>query len=135
MDLDNEELEATVNRNENDKYIIHLTDEQYRKVIENAQKDIKEKYTELLNGLIDEYHKRVQEKIDLEQDIKILQDDLEDKRLVYIDTPEFQDSYIPKQKIKDKIEDLEKKMKYEQNERVLIHLQKQRKILKELLEE
>ncbi len=85
--------------------------------------------------LIDEYHKRVQEVIDLEQDIKILQDDFEDKRLVYIDTPEFQDSYIPKQKIKDKIEDLEKKMKYEQNEKALIHLHKQIKILKELLED
>ena len=55
--------------------------------------------------LIDEYHKKVQEVIDLEQDIKILQDDFEDKRLVYIDTPEFQDSYISKQKIKDKIEE------------------------------
>ena len=55
--------------------------------------------------LMDEYHKRVQEKIDLEQDIKVLKDDLEDKRLVYIDTPEFQDSYIPKQKLKDKIEE------------------------------
>ena len=51
--------------------------------------------------LMEEYHKKVQEVIDLEQDIKILQDDFEDKRLVYIDTPEFQDSYISKQKIKD----------------------------------
>ena len=51
--------------------------------------------------LMDEYHKKVQEVIDLEQDIKILQDDFEDKRLVYVDTPEFQDSYISKQKIKD----------------------------------
>ena len=55
--------------------------------------------------LMEEYHKKVQEVIDLEQDIKILQDDFEDKRLVYIDTPEFQDSYISKQKIKDKIEE------------------------------
>ena len=54
--------------------------------------------------LMDEYHKRVQEKIDLEQDIKVLKDDLEDKRIVYVDTPEFQDSYIPKQKIEEKLE-------------------------------
>lgn len=44
-------------------------------------------------------------------------------------------NFIPKQKIKDKIEDLEKKMKYEQNEKALIHLHKQIKILKELLED
>lgn len=99
--------------------------------IDFAQKDLEEKYNELM----DEYHKKVQEVINLEQDIKILQDDFEDKRLVYIDTPEFQDSYIPKQKIKDKIEDLEKKMGYEQNEKSLIHLHKQRKILNELLED
>lgn len=42
---------------------------------------------------------------------------------------------ILKQKVKDKIEELEKKMGYEQNEKSLIHLHKQRKILKELLEE
>lgn len=41
---------------------------------------------------------------------------------------------IPKQKIKDKIEELDRKIRYEQNERALIHLYKQRKILTELLE-
>ena len=44
-DLDNEEIEATRNlkvkgSNINQKYIIHLTDEEYRKVIDIAQKDI-----------------------------------------------------------------------------------------------
>ena len=42
--------------------------------------------------------------------------------------------YIPKQKIKSKIEKLEKKMKNENNEKVLIQLHKQRRILQELLE-
>lgn len=94
-------------------------------------KELEEKYNQLMN----EYHKRVQEIIDLEQDLKILQDDLEDKRIVYIDTPEFKDSYIAKEKIKDKIKKLEEKMKYENNEKILVYLHKQRKILRELLED
>ena len=101
---------------------------------DSANKEIA-KLKEQNKELMDEYHKRVQEVIDLEQDLKTLQDDLEDKRIVYIDTPEFQDSYISKQKIKNEIEDLEKEMGYEQNEKALIHLHKQRKILKELLED
>lgn len=73
--------------------------------IETVLNMLKEKEKEN-RELMEEYHKKVQEVIDLEQDIKILQDDFEDKRLVYIDTPEFQDSYIPKQKIKDKINEI-----------------------------
>lgn len=42
--------------------------------------------------------------------------------------------YIPKQKIKSKIEELEKKMKNANNEKVLTQLYKQRRILQELLE-
>lgn len=50
---------------------------------------------------MDEYHKRVQEKNDLAQDLKILEDDLKDKRIVYVDTPEFAEKFISVQKIKD----------------------------------
>ena len=74
--------------------------------IETVLNMLKEKEKEN-RELMDEYHKKVQEVIDLEQDIKILQDDFEDKRLVYIDTPEFQDSYIPKQAVIDKIKELD----------------------------
>lgn len=38
-------------------------------------------------------------------------------------------------KIKKKIEELEKKMKYEDNEKVLVQLYKQRKVLQELMED
>lgn len=79
---------------------IHTKDDSIPK---QKAKELEEKYNQLMN----EYHKRVQEIIDLDQDLKILQDDLEDKRIVYIDTPEFKNSYIPKQKIKDKIKELE----------------------------
>lgn len=36
---------------ENKKYTIHLTDEQYRKVIENAQKDVEDKYKKQIGEL------------------------------------------------------------------------------------
>ena len=41
---------------------------------------------------------------------------------------------IPIQKIKDKIKEIDKKIKYEENEKVVIYLHKQRNILQELLE-
>lgn len=42
---------------------------------------------------------------------------------------------IPKQKVKDKIEEIDKKIKREENEKVVLYLHKQRKVLQELLEE
>lgn len=41
---------------------------------------------------------------------------------------------IPKEKVKDKIEEIDEKIKYEDNEKVIIWLHKQKKILQELLE-
>ena len=41
---------------------------------------------------------------------------------------------IPIQKVKDKIKEIDKKIKYEENERVVIYLHKQKNILQELLE-
>ena len=35
------------------------------------------------------------------KELEVLEDDLKDKRVVYIDTPEFAENYIPKQKVKD----------------------------------
>lgn len=70
--------------------------------------------------------------------LKILEDDISDKRIVYIDEPEFEENYIPKKKIRDKIKELEDE--YEdvtQNSDFIIAdiIQPKIKILKELLEE
>ena len=46
------------------------------------------------------------------KELEVLEDDLKDKRVVYIDTPEFAENYIPKQKVKDKIEEVHN-MKFE----------------------
>lgn len=47
----------------------------------------------------------------------------------------YQANCISKEKIKDKIEEIGEKIKYEENEKVVIYLYKQKNILQELLEE
>ncbi len=70
-------------REENKKYTIHLTDEEYRKVIENAQKDVETKYK-----------KRIAE---LEAKLEFYQwGDLDNLKF-----EEYMKEFIPKQKVKD----------------------------------
>lgn len=40
------------------------------------------------------------------KELEVLEDDLKDKRIAYVDTPEFAENYIPKQKVKDKFNKL-----------------------------
>lgn len=40
------------------------------------------------------------------EELKILKDDIKDKRIVYVDTPEFEENYIQVSKIKEKIKKL-----------------------------
>ena len=64
--------------------------------------------TAYLKGYADaeeKYRKKIKE-------LEVLEDDLKDKRVVYIDTPEFAENYIPKQKVKDKIEELNNNRPY-----------------------
>ena len=76
------------------------------------------------------------------EELKVLEDDIQDKRIAYIDTLEFEENFIPKKKIKDKIEEL----KYEKNKRIQLgifilkdyenqHLLGEISSLEELLEE
>lgn len=67
------------------------------------------------------------------EELKILEDDIQDKRIVYIDTPEFEENYISKQKIKDKLEELNKEIK-SCTEIDAIFKIKQQQIIQELLE-
>lgn len=46
----------------------------------------------------------------------------------------LKENIIPIQKIKDKIKKIDQKIKYEENEKVVIYLHKQKNILQELLE-
>lgn len=43
---------------------------------------------------------REEDKKKIEQ-LEVLEDDLKDKRIVYVDTPEFEEKFIAKQKVKD----------------------------------
>lgn len=45
------------------------------------------------------------------EELKVLEDDIQDKRIAYIDEPEFEEKYITKQKIKDKIEEYKNMLK------------------------
>lgn len=171
MDLDNEELEATVNKNKNSNLI-----ENYKNLIADISMIAKElgleedatideviiqiRYYKLLN---DELKDRLKSLKSENERIRIARVEnlygyenyyfITEDRLITIDTNKYfieikpnkfidlkqvyldNKNSIPKQVVIDKIEDLEKKMKYEQNEKALIHLHKQIKILKELLED
>ena len=60
-----------------------------------------------LDRLIEEYKKllteREEDKKRIER-LQVLEDDLKDKRIVYVDTPEFEGNYIPKQKVLEEID-------------------------------
>ena len=42
------------------------------------------------------------------KELEVLEDDLKDKRIAYVDTPEFEEKFIPKQKVKEELEIAEK---------------------------
>ena len=72
----------------------------------------------------------------LKGDYQLLLDDMKDHKVVYIDTPEFEEKFISKDKIREKIKDYTEKSKYP-----LVNSQSRReytfglKALIELLEE
>ena len=82
---ENEELKSN-----NEKYIIHLTDEQYKTVIENAQNDINQKWIQKVKDKIEEIKKEKNkfgnclvefyENELADRDIKILQELLEGRK-------------------------------------------------------
>lgn len=72
---------------------------------------------------------------ELENAINHILSDYKRLREYYEEQNEVNAKFIPVQKVKDKIELLEKKAKYEQNVQVLVQLYKQIKVLKEILKE
>lgn len=73
---------------------------------------------------------------ELKTHYEIICDDLKEHNLIYTDTPEFEENYIPKSKVQEKIEDYTEKSKHP-----LVNAQSRReytfgiKALKELLED
>mgnify|MGYP001625107498 CR=1 FL=1 len=123
MDLDDEELKATRKLNGVNKdiervrtFYFELEDKTGLKLVE------KENYDKLVAKI---------------KELEVLEDDLKDKRIVYIDTPEFEENYISKQKVKDKIEELKKEYEIalEENSTKAFILKCKISALEELLEE
>ena len=72
-------------------------------IIESRDVEEEDLTTAYLKGYADAEEK-CRKKI---KELEVLEDDLKDKRVVYIDTPEFAENYIPVQKVKDAIEEIE----------------------------
>lgn len=101
-------------KNFRNKYLQHpitfLTEENLDKLEDHCRKAINyergvehkvvlellERYKEFLTK-IEKDKKRIEE-------LEVLEDDLKDKRIVYVDTPEFEENYIPKQKVLEEID-------------------------------
>lgn len=71
------------------------------------------------------------------KELEVLEDDLKDKRIAYIDTLEFEKEFIPKQKVKDKIEEIkeDKESKYFDKFLMTRDIDYAIEILEELLED
>ena len=66
-----------------------------------------EKTVDCINALENVLAERKQDKEKIKE-LEVLEDDLKDKRIVYVDTPEFEEyinEFIPKQKIKDVVKE------------------------------
>lgn len=97
-----------------------------------------EKTIDCINAIDHILEEREEDKKKIKE-LEVLEDDLKDKRIVYADTPEFEEKFIPKQKVKEKIEENNKlieKCKDELEHYGEIYLyEHDNKILKELLED
>lgn len=106
---------------------VDITDD----VIESRDVEEDDLTTAYLKGYADaeeKYRKRIKE-------LKVLEDDLKDKRVVYIDTPEFAENYIPKQKIKNRIKENKKLIDETYSEDIIQKSADENEILEELLED
>ena len=57
----------------------------------------------IIKNLIEKKQKEI-------EDLKVIADDIKDHRIVYVDTPEFEEKFIAKDKIKEKIEKYREKL-------------------------
>lgn len=109
---------------------VDILNEREKKALKNLIQD----YTR--QKQINEEHQRING--ELREKVKELE---EENRIFALEGSKIRlslyikENYIPIQKIQDKIEELDRKIRYEKNERVLIYLHKQKKVLQELLQE
>lgn len=66
---------------------------------------------EIISNLVERLQKENEELKRKNEALKILEDDIQDKRIAYVDELEFEENYIPKQIVKDKIEEYKNMLK------------------------
>lgn len=89
------------------------------------------KYHKAIEHILKDYKRILKENEELKKS-KITYEkvrDIQEKNKNIVDN-----NYIPKQKIKDKIEEINKMIAYEHNDAVIIQLGKQKRVLQKLLE-
>lgn len=93
---------------------------------------IQEKEIEVLNNILSDYKRVLKENEELNLKYYMLYTGkIENLKAQEV---KIKSQVIPVQKVKDKIEEIDKKIKYEENEKVVIYLHKQKNILQKLLE-
>lgn len=135
--LSNEKCECKVCQNAKKQYkiILNLIEKQQNK-ISSLEKQIK-----LMQNcdLLEKQQKEIEDYkikyVHLESDYQVLKDDLKDKRIAYVDTPEFEEKFINKDKIREKIKELEEDLKQETDYEIEGCIESSIDTLKELIEE
>lgn len=91
------------------KYLNLLIYEETHKIIYN---DLgwDEKTIDCINAIEHILAEREEDKKRIKE-LEVLEDDLKDKRIVYVDTPEFEEKFIAKQKVKDNFNKLNTRIK------------------------
>lgn len=90
------------------KIILNLTKKQ-QKEIESRLKEIDSLY-KMMSAKDDEIEYLAEKIAQMRLDYNILKDDIEGHNVVYVDTPEFEENYISKDKIRELKEKVEKEM-------------------------
>lgn len=117
------------------KYLNLLIYEETHKIIYN---DLgwDEKTIDCINAIDHILEEREEDKKKIKE-LEVLEDDLKDKRIAYVDTPEFEEKFIAKQKVKEKIEEIkeDKESKYFDKFLMTRDIDYAIEILEELLED
>lgn len=129
--LENNELREITDRIQSEYNDLLKENFRLKNQLENKRKEYQETYKDVREELkeLKKENEEFKNKLSLKQfDVNIVYNDYLEK------LNEYERNTIQIQRIKDKIKEIDKKIKYEENEKVVIYLHKQKNILQELLE-
>lgn len=110
MSAKDDEIEELKEDNNALEMMIDTANErEYRKkYIEERRKEQPNLYCPDFDEIYERYYKQKAEIEQMKKDYQILKDDIEGHRIAYVDTPEFEENYINKDKIKEIREEYKK---------------------------